>query len=297
MINNKNIYVVISFDAEADIGYGPSYNGLLKATPILLDILKKAEIKSTFFFVGYAAKLFPDICKEVFDHGHEIGCHSLNHETVGDPLYEIPGHNPLLPGEIRNRIEIATNSIEKIIGKRPFSFRAPRGWSSTECIRSLEELGYKTDSSYLMGNYNDKQLVPYHPSENNWLEKGEMKILEIPCFADITIKNPNILMSSYLDQWPLWRTKGAKTLMNHVKNFVRYVRNKDLPVILCFYFHPFEFVKTKSTIDFTEGLIKFKNHAYKNTGKYAIKEFIKLIFYLKEENVIFLTANDLAMNY
>lgn len=296
-MNNKvRIIVILSFDAEQNIGWEQNYSGLLAGTPILLDILKKENIKTTFFVVGEAAKLYPDLIKDIFNMGHEIGCHGLYHDIYGDPFYDIPGCKPLLPEELKNRIEIATKLIAKTVGVRPVSFRSPRGWSSTACINVLEKLGYIADSSYIMANYKSKQLIPYHPSKNNWLEKGEMKILEIPNFGDITGK-PNTIMSSCLDQWPILRLYGAKSLIKHTKNFISYLKERELPIILSIYLHPWEFAEMPTKFIFREGYLKLKRHAYKNTGEYAIQEFKKLIEYLEDENVIFNTIKDIAKNF
>lgn len=54
---------------------GPS----VKSTPIILDVLKKYDIKATFFVVGTMVKENPNILKKVYDEGHQIGNHSYSH--------------------------------------------------------------------------------------------------------------------------------------------------------------------------------------------------------------------------
>lgn len=296
MINKDRVTIVFGFDVEQNIGWEQSYSGELKGGPIILDILDRENIKATFFIVAEAARLYPDHIKDIFNRGHEVGCHGLYHDIYGDPFYDVLGCKPLLPGEVKNRIEIATELITETVGARPVSFRSPRGWSSTACINSLEELGYNADSSYMMANYPVKQLVPYHPSKDNWLEKGEMRILEIPNFGDVTEK-PNVVMSSCLDQWPILRLNGAKSLIRHAKNFINHLKEKNLPIIISIYLHPWEFTKMPTKFVFREGYLKLKEHAYKNTGEFAVNELKKLISYLKEENVIFSTIKDIAEDF
>jgi poly-beta-1,6 N-acetyl-D-glucosamine synthase len=65
--------VSITFDDGPD----PSY------TPKILDILKKYNIKATFFIVGQNAQENPDIIQRMYNEGHEIGNHSYTHPNLG----------------------------------------------------------------------------------------------------------------------------------------------------------------------------------------------------------------------
>ena len=58
--------VMLGFDMETDIGsWTPLYEGLTKGAPRILEVFSKNDIKATFFFVGEAAKLHPEIVKMV----------------------------------------------------------------------------------------------------------------------------------------------------------------------------------------------------------------------------------------
>ena len=294
--NIRDLIILLGFDMETDCGsWSPYYNGLIKGTPLLLDLLSKKRIKGTFFFTGEAAKLHPEVCRNVINNGNEVGCHSLYHETVGDPIFEIPGIKPLLSGEVKDRLRLATDIIAKAIGKKPISFRSPRLWGSTTCINALEELGYLADSSYPMYYY-EKQLVPYHPSRNNWLEKGNLKIIEIPNFADMTVDSRDPYKRDR-DQWPLFRTKNADVLMVHINNFIGYIRKKNLPIVLCFYFHPWEFIEMPKKFHYGEGTVIPDRFLVKNCGKYALKQLEILIDYLLKEKANFVTAEEIAKNF
>jgi peptidoglycan/xylan/chitin deacetylase (PgdA/CDA1 family) len=74
----------------------------VNATPVILDLLDRHGITATFFFTGDSARKHPEVVGRVRDAGHEVGCHSLYHETVGTPIFEIPGIYPLLPEEVEN---------------------------------------------------------------------------------------------------------------------------------------------------------------------------------------------------
>ena len=76
------------------------------------------SIQVTGFWVAETAKRFPEIVLEMKSAGHEIGAHSLYHETIGDSLFDIPSIYPLLTKEVFPRIEKATNIIEDITGEK-----------------------------------------------------------------------------------------------------------------------------------------------------------------------------------
>jgi hypothetical protein len=54
---------------------GPNPN----TTPQILDILKKNNVKATFFVIGKNAERYPEIIKRIMDEGHLIGNHSYSH--------------------------------------------------------------------------------------------------------------------------------------------------------------------------------------------------------------------------
>ena len=49
-------------------------------TPIVLDALRRANVKATFFLVGKKIKQYPDIVKRILAEGHAVGCHSYDHQ-------------------------------------------------------------------------------------------------------------------------------------------------------------------------------------------------------------------------
>ena len=94
----REIQVVFGIDMETDIGsWTPFYEGVTKGTPLLLNLFAKKSNSRDSFLGCRHSRRFPEIVREMESAGHEIGTHSLYHETVGDSLFEIPGTYPLLP--------------------------------------------------------------------------------------------------------------------------------------------------------------------------------------------------------
>ena len=292
-MKKENIYVVLGFDMETDVGsWTPYYKSLKKGAKFLINLLRRKGIEATFFFTGEAAKLYPDVVREVLDSGNEVGCHTLYHETIGDAIFDIPGIKPLLPEEVPHRLKLATDWVTKVSGVRPVSFRAPRLWGSNAMINALEGLGYIADASYPLYYYT-KRLVPYHPSRKDWTKEGNLKILEIPNFADLSMKSKD-KYGRDRDQWPLYRTESARALLKHIDGFVEYVLAENLPVVLCFYFHPWEFIEQPKSFTYGEGTVIPFEFITKNCGAYAREQLEKLIEILLRMKARFYSAEHLA---
>ncbi len=291
---SDKIYVIYGIDMETDVGsFTPFYDGAKNGTPKLIDLFNKKGVEATFYFTGECAKENPEIVDLVKKSGNEIGCHSLYHETVGDELFPIPGEKPLLTREVAHRLETATEWVKQASGIQPVSFRCPRLWGSTEVVNTLEKLGYKTDASYPMYFYRER-FSPYHPSKNDWTKEGKLKILEIPNFADMTMESKDPGLERDRDQWPLFRTKGAKYLMGRIERYLEFLKENNLPAVLCFYFHPWEFVKCKRAYRFGEAKVIPQRFITKNCGKRALKELALLTDMLKDVGAVFISAENYA---
>lgn len=92
---------------------GPS----AETTPKVLDILKKYNIKATFFVMGQHVEGNEAILKRMAAEGHEIANHSWSH----------PNLTKLSPEQIRQEIEQTQSAIENVTGKRPTMLRPPYG--------------------------------------------------------------------------------------------------------------------------------------------------------------------------
>jgi len=294
---DEGIDVVLGIDMETDVGsFTSCYNGVKHGTPRLLSIMKSHDIRATYYWTGHAAENNSAMLKRVRSAGHEIGCHSVVHETLGDPIFPLPNNWPVLPGEVEGRIRQATRMVRKAAGVRPKSFRCPRLWGSTRVMNVLEKLGYVSDATLPLYFYRN-MFMPYHPSSRDWTKKGRMRIVEIPNFCDLTMKSTD-QYNRDRDQWPLFRTKGAGALMKKVDSFVAYVRKRGKRPVLCFYFHPWEFHPMPlGSIDFGEGSVKPLPFIVKNCGPRACRELDRACQILKGKGVRFLTARELAGEY
>lgn len=290
----KPTYALFGVDMETDVGsFTPFYEGAKHGTPLLLDLFAQKGVRATFFFTGDCAKENPDVAKMVAASGNEVGCHSLYHETLGDELFPIPGIKPLLPFEVKPRLEICKQWVEEASGVSATSFRCPRLWGSTTVVNALEELGFTCDVSYPMYFYRE-QFEPYHPSRSDWTKKGDSTVLEVPNFADMTMESKDPPLERDRDQWPLFRTKGGDYLLERSQSFLDFCDNKDVARVLAYYIHPWEFWPMEKSYNFGEATVIPEDFITRNCGENALKELGKLIDGLAALDVQFVTAKALT---
>jgi len=290
----KPIYVLFGVDMETDVGsFTPFYEGARHATPLLLELFAKKGVKGTFFFTGDCARENPDIAKMVAASSNEVGCHSLYHETLGDELFPIPGVKPLLPHEVKPRLKLCKEWVETAAGVKATSFRCPRLWGSTTVVNALEELGFTCDVSYPMYFYR-QQFAPYHPSRQDWTQKGDSSVLEVPNFADMTMQSNDPGLERDRDQWPLFRTKGADYILKKSASFVKFCDEKRIPSVLAYYIHPWEFWPMEKSYHFGEATVIPDEFITKNCGPIALQELEKQLDGLADMKATFVTAHELT---
>jgi polysaccharide deacetylase family protein (PEP-CTERM system associated) len=84
-------------------------------TELIVQTLDEANVKATFFVLGWIAARHPRIVKLITERGHELGTHSFWHRKV----YE------LSPDEFRDDLRQSIGAIESAGGKNVLGFRAP----------------------------------------------------------------------------------------------------------------------------------------------------------------------------
>jgi peptidoglycan-N-acetylglucosamine deacetylase len=103
-----------------------------KATPLILDVLKREGVHATFFVLGRHADRWPDLVKRMADEGHQLGNHGYHHRKL----------HRRSPSYVRDDLTRGAEAIERASGVRPRVFRAPHGFRNpwvTPIARSLGE--------------------------------------------------------------------------------------------------------------------------------------------------------------
>lgn len=114
----------------------------------ILTILKKHDIKATFFLLGSWADDYINEVQKIYDAGHEIGNHSYSHKDMPSMNYE----------DILLDIQKCNETVRNITGHSPTLFRAPSGSYDNKTISAAESLGMYTiqwdvEPPATVGNY------------------------------------------------------------------------------------------------------------------------------------------------
>lgn len=98
--------------------------------PAILGILKKENVKASFFMVGQWGEKYPDAVRLITNDGHDIANHGYSHlrmSTIGKE-------------KCKAEIELCNRKLEEISGKKVTLFRPPYGDYNNTVIEACNEL-------------------------------------------------------------------------------------------------------------------------------------------------------------
>ena len=113
---------------------------VVDTTERLLDILDYADVRATFFVLGWIADRYPTLVQDIAGRGHEIACHGYGHQMI---------HRQSRL-EFAKDLQQAKTAIEDAAGVAVIGYRAPTFSVVRETLWSLEvlwEAGFLYDSS------------------------------------------------------------------------------------------------------------------------------------------------------
>ncbi|MDI3424179.1 polysaccharide deacetylase family protein [Streptomyces luteolus] len=119
--------------------YGPRVG-----VPRLLRLLRRLDVRATFFVPGFTADTYPDLVRTIVDDGHEVAHHGYLHE----PMRGIDA------GTEADYLDRGLEALDRA-GARPVGYRAPWWEMNWHTPDLLIERGFAYDSSLLDGD------VPY----------------------------------------------------------------------------------------------------------------------------------------
>jgi polysaccharide deacetylase family protein (PEP-CTERM system associated) len=210
---------------ERQIGrdrWGEYESRVVGSTRRLLELLKRHEVKATFFVLGWVAERYPDLVREIDAAGHELASHGYWHRLIYDQT----------PDEFREDLCRARDLLADLIGRPVVAYRAP-SFSIIERSRwaldILAEEGFTIDSS-IYPIHHDRYGLPGAPPHLHRLETGAGPLWEFPP-SSIRVAGKNIPVGGggYFRLYPIWLTSRWLAQIN---------RRQQQPFLV--YVHPWE---------------------------------------------------------
>jgi len=128
-INKKlPIYSVETTENKIAISFDAAWGA--DKTQDIMTLCEDYGVKATFFLVGFWIDKYPEMVKEIYNRGFEIGIHSNTH----------PDMTKLSKSEIREELTINLDMVENLTGFRPKLFRPPYGYYNNNLIEVCEDL-------------------------------------------------------------------------------------------------------------------------------------------------------------
>ena len=103
-------------------------------TKQIMEILKKHDVKVTFFMTGGWVESYPDDVKLILSEGHDLGNHSENHKNMSQISDE----------EKKSELMTVHEKVKALTNYDMFLFRPPYGDYDNAVIKTAKECGYYT---------------------------------------------------------------------------------------------------------------------------------------------------------
>lgn len=193
-------------------------------TDRLLDFFDEAQVRATFFTLGWIAERHPALVRRIAERGHEVACHGFSHRLVYSQQ----------PGEFRDETRRAKQMLEDASGTAVRGYRAASfsiQYGTLWAMDTLVDLGFEYDSS-LYPVVHDRYGVPGAPRRPYRLRTPNRGwIVEVP---PSTVRVGRFVLpvggGGYLRLYPLMLTRWA----------IERIHKRDaMPAVV--YIHPWEF--------------------------------------------------------
>jgi polysaccharide deacetylase family protein (PEP-CTERM system associated) len=141
-------------------------------TDRLLSIFEDAQVKATFFVLGWVAERYPELVRRIVRQGHEIASHGYAHRLVYD----------LTPRMFSEDIRRSKAVLEDAGGVRVYGYRAPSYSITSKSLWALDVLiehGFEYDAS-IFPIHHDRYGIPLSPRYPYRLQRPRGELIEAP---------------------------------------------------------------------------------------------------------------------
>ncbi len=160
-------------------------------TPRVLDVLRKYDVKATFFLVGNKVKQYPNIVKRMVAEGHTIANHTYSHR----PTFPLSCY-----GAVAKELESCQDIITETTGISTSLFRPPFGVTNPIIGKAVAEHGMQCIgwSVRSLDTVNPQDVKRTFERVYKRLHKGAIVLLHDRCEnADVLLE---MLINGILDK-------------------------------------------------------------------------------------------------
>ncbi len=150
-------------------------------TQQILTLLAKYEIAATFFLIGENVKTSPDLVKQIYENGHEIGNHTYSHLKLAKSDVQT----------LQKELRATDHAVFEIIGEHPHLFRPPEGFCNKQLAKCSADWGYKV----ILWNIDTKDWAHTPADKIVRYVKSNVKSGDILLFHDYIAKDSPTLAS------------------------------------------------------------------------------------------------------
>lgn len=229
--------------------------------------------KATFFVLGWLAKRFPHLVREIHSRGHEVASHGYYHEICNKQSLE----------SLKRDLSDSKKLLEDIIGASVYGYRAPSFAVNNEMLKIIGEAGYFYDSSYNSFDMHER----YGRVDLSWNSQKGIAIKISGDFYELPISNLKLRNSFFplggggyfrIIPFPLFKI-GIKSILKNEKAYL-------------FYMHPWEIDPQQPKVTQASAFYKFRHYVnIKKTysklsmlmKRFSRCNFIKCHQYLEEK--------------
>jgi polysaccharide deacetylase family protein (PEP-CTERM system associated) len=204
----------------------------------IMEMLAQNKQSATFFCLGWVARKYPEIIRQISDLGHEIATHSDLHQLA----YQ-QNRN-----QFSEDLSRSIQSLESLTGKIVRAYRAP-GFSLKEenkwVFEELLKNGIEIDCSIFPAKRAHGGFENFGQQEPCWVEMNGVRLKEFPINVS-SIGNFPLIFSGggYFRLFPSW-------VLDQLWKDQRYIMT---------YFHPRDFDAGQPMIEDLSFIRKFKSY-------------------------------------
>lgn len=247
-------------DYSRDFAWEKHEVRIYEGTEKILTALDERGLKGTFFCVGWIAEHHPKVIQWIAERGHQLGCHSYQHELATRFTRE----------QFKEDTYKAKCLIEDVASQEVNAFRVP-SFSITHdnlwAFDVLAELGFKYDSS-VFPSHHEFGGLPDFPSTPHIIKTKYGELKEFPISLGEVLGREIVYSGGgYFRVMPYW-------LLKRMTQKAKYILA---------YFHPSDFDPDQPQMPQLPKMRQFKNRV---ALKGAYEKYKKYIADFRFENLL-----------